>query len=132
MTGVWARSVTGADIAHCGNQGPSLISQGGRYPKIGASFPDRGYAGMTALVQVFGRRDDEAIHAHLRPASEKRQGTKSREVGSGGAAGAMGILPRARAPEGWSGAVAGYGVPPSMDAGFRVNHRSAPGAARAA
>lgn len=53
---------------------------------------------MSANVQVFGRRDDEAIHADLRPASEKRrQGTKSREVGSGGAAGAMGILPRARA-----------------------------------
>src|ERR1700716_3330327 len=64
---------------------------------------------MSVLVQVFGRRDDEAIHAHLRPASEKRQGRKSREVGSGGAAGAMGILPRARAREGWSGAVAANG-----------------------
>ena len=32
-------------------------------------------------VQVFGRRDDEAIPGHRRPASEKRQGTKSREVG---------------------------------------------------
>src|SRR5258708_7607591 len=31
-------------------------------------------------VQVFGRRHDEAIHALRRPASEKRQGTKSREV----------------------------------------------------
>ena len=54
-------------------------------------------APISDFVQVFGRRDDEAIHAELRPASEKRQGTKSREVGSGGAAGAMGILPRARA-----------------------------------
>ena len=36
---------------------------------------------MSAIVQVFGRRDDEAIHALRRPASEKRQGTKSREVG---------------------------------------------------
>src|SRR5882762_4365032 len=32
-------------------------------------------------VQVFGCRHDEAIHALRRPASEKRQGTKSREVG---------------------------------------------------
>ena len=64
-------------------------------------------------VQVFGRRDDEAIHAQLRPASEKRQGTKSREAGSCGAAGAMGILPRVRAREGWSGAVAANGFPPS-------------------
>src|SRR6266702_3819583 len=36
---------------------------------------------MSARVQVFGRRDDEAIHALMRPATEKRQGTKSREVG---------------------------------------------------
>src|SRR5258708_22634833 len=33
------------------------------------------------MVQVFGCRHDEAIHALRRPASEKRQGTKSREVG---------------------------------------------------
>jgi hypothetical protein len=37
------------------------------------------------------------IPALLRPAAEKRQGTKSRDVGGGGAAGAMGILPRAQA-----------------------------------
>lgn len=35
----------------------------------------------SGVVQVFGRRHDEAIHALRRPASEKRQGTKSREVG---------------------------------------------------
>jgi len=31
-------------------------------------------------VQVFGRRHDEAIHALMRRATEKRQGTKSRWV----------------------------------------------------
>jgi hypothetical protein len=31
-------------------------------------------------VQVFGRRHDELFHALWRPASKKRQGTKSREV----------------------------------------------------
>ena len=36
---------------------------------------------MSLIVQVFGCRHDEAIHAVRRPASEKRQGTKSREVG---------------------------------------------------
>ena len=36
---------------------------------------------MSFLAQVFGRRVDEPIHALLRPASEKRQGTKSRKVG---------------------------------------------------
>lgn len=36
---------------------------------------------MSPVVQVFGCRHDEAIHALRRPASEKRQGTKSREVG---------------------------------------------------
>jgi hypothetical protein len=56
---------------------------------------------LTALtvccVQVFGRRDDYTINALLRPASKKRQGTKSREVCRGSAAGAVGILPRVRA-----------------------------------
>ena len=32
-------------------------------------------------MQVFGRRNAEPIHAFRRPASEKRQGTKSRWVG---------------------------------------------------
>ena len=42
--------------------------------------------------QVFGRRHDDAIHALLRPASEKRQGTKSRAAGTDDAACAMGII----------------------------------------
>ena len=33
-------------------------------------------------MQVFGRRHEEAIHALRRPASEKRQCTKSREYGT--------------------------------------------------
>ena len=45
-----------------------------------------------ALVQVFGRRDDEAIHALMRPATEKRQGTKSREVGQRRCSGRYGDL----------------------------------------
>jgi len=49
------------------------------------------------LCRFLGRRDDEAIHALWRPASEKRQGTKSREVGGGGAADAMGIWLRGEA-----------------------------------
>ena len=51
----------------------------------------------SVVVQVFGRRHDEPFHALWRPASKKRQGTKSRDVCGGGAAGAMGILPRVRA-----------------------------------
>ena len=35
----------------------------------------------SVLVLVFGRRHDEPFHALWRPASKKRQGTKSREVG---------------------------------------------------
>jgi len=46
---------------------------------------------MAACVQVFGRRDDETLHALGEPASKKRQGTKSREVGHWLAASAMGI-----------------------------------------
>ena len=51
---------------------------------------------MSLFVQVFGCRHDEAIHALRRPASEKRQGTKSREAGTGGAAGVYGDLAAAR------------------------------------
>ncbi|MGE5165660.1 MAG: hypothetical protein ACM3IH_16755, partial [Sphingobacteriales bacterium] len=53
-------------------------------------------ARMSPCVQVFGRRHDRTIYALQRPATEKRQGTKSREVWQGGAAGAMGIWPRAQ------------------------------------
>jgi hypothetical protein len=42
-------------------------------------------------VQVFGCRHAETILTLGQPASEKRQGTKSRDVGADGAAGAMGI-----------------------------------------
>ena len=45
---------------------------------LGAKLP---FTDMSAAVQVFGCRHDDAIHALRRPASEKRQGTKSREVG---------------------------------------------------
>ena len=34
----------------------------------------------SAIVQVFGRRHVVAIHAVMWPATEKRQGTKSREM----------------------------------------------------
>jgi hypothetical protein len=37
---------------------------------------------ISVVVQVFGRRHEEAIHALRRPASEKRQCTKSRECGT--------------------------------------------------
>src|ERR1700704_2594648 len=36
---------------------------------------------MSLFVLVFGRRHDEPFHALWRPASKKRQGTKSPEVG---------------------------------------------------
>jgi hypothetical protein len=36
------------------------------------------WSGMTASVQVFGRRRRRFDHTLRRPASEKRQGTKSR------------------------------------------------------
>ena len=47
---------------------------------------------IAGYVQVFGRRQRRALRTFGRPASEKRQGTKSREVGGTvGAAGSMGI-----------------------------------------
>ena len=45
-------------------------------------------------VQVFGRRHDESMGALKRPATEKRQGTKSRWGMCGGAASTMGIWSR--------------------------------------
>ena len=52
----------------------------------GRSFvaTDRQYrlpVNFSAVVQVFGRRQRRALRTFGRPASEKRQGTKSREVG---------------------------------------------------
>ena len=44
------------------------------------------------LCRFLGRLHDAAIHAHRRQASEKRQGTKSRLVGSGGCRGLYGDL----------------------------------------
>ena len=52
------------------------------------------------LCRFLGRLHDVAIHVRRRQASEKRQGTKSRLVGSGGAAGSMGIWPQ-QALLGW-------------------------------
>ena len=46
----------------------------------------------SAFVQVFGRRHDEPFHALWRPASKKRQGTKSREVGHRWGSGLYGDL----------------------------------------
>src|SRR6202022_1782195 len=65
-----------------------------------------GDGGLPLLCRFLGRRHDEVIHALRRPASEKRQGTKSREVGGGGAADAMGIWPRGEAWGVWSAGVA--------------------------
>jgi transposase len=54
-------------------------------------LPEIARACVAALVQVFGRRQRRSNHTLWRPASEKRQGTKSRCVGHWLAAGAMAI-----------------------------------------
>jgi hypothetical protein len=51
---------------------------------------------MSPVAQVFGRRDHGTLHTTRWPASEKRQGTKSRVGDGSGAAGAMGISPEAQ------------------------------------
>ena len=75
-------------------------------------------------VQVFGRRDNETINALRRPASEKRQGTKSRNVSSAGAARAMGIWPRGQAAGSVIAAVAAIGLPQSQGEHVGVNGRA--------
>src|SRR5271166_3434123 len=47
---------------------------------------------MSAPVQVFGRRQRRSNHALIRQASEKRQGTKSRQRVCGGSAAGYGDL----------------------------------------
>ena len=47
---------------------------------------------MSVPVQVFGRRHNDPFHALWRPASKKRQGTKSREVGHRRGSGRYGDL----------------------------------------
>src|SRR5712671_8204603 len=47
---------------------------------------------FSGFVQVFGRRHEEPFHALWRPASKKRQGTKSREVGHRWCSGRYGDL----------------------------------------
>src|SRR6516165_8910473 len=81
--------------------------------------------GMSPVVQVFGRRNADTIHALLWPASKKRQGTKSRDVWRGSAAGAMGILPQVQACRGWIEAVAAIGLRRNMAPCVGVNERSA-------
>ena len=51
------------------------------------------------LCRFLGRLHDAAIQAHRRQASEKRQGTKSRLVGSGGCRGLYGDLAAAGVAE---------------------------------
>ena len=63
-------------------------------PELGAYGSVRGAAGNSRPYREC--RHDEAIHALRRPASEKRQGTKSREAGTGGAAGVYGDLAAVR------------------------------------
>jgi hypothetical protein len=63
------------------------------------------------IVQVFGRRNAEPIHALGRPASEKRQGTKSRWVGRWRCRGLYGELRAASGSKGMmrSGRADGFG-----------------------
>src|SRR6266404_2444216 len=49
-------------------------------------------SGTSESVQVFGRRHNDPFHALWRPASKKRQGTKSREVGHRRGSGRYGDL----------------------------------------
>src|ERR1700681_578083 len=97
-------------------------------PSLPPSRTSRHVSSMSGCVQVFGRRHDEPFHALLRPASKKRQGTKSRDVCGGGAAGAVGIWPRVRACRGWIVRFAAIGLRPSVVGYVGVNERSGRGA----
>ena len=68
-------------------------------PELGSYGSVRGAAGNSRPYRE--RRHHDANHALRRPASEKRQGTKSRWGNVGGAA-TMGISPRAQASMWWN------------------------------
>ena len=62
--------------------GEQSIATAGTASGIRGEIPSIFFAAREAgCVQVFGRRNVEPIHALVGPASEKRQGTKSRWVG---------------------------------------------------
>jgi hypothetical protein len=71
--------------------GALSVSRGDRrYPTL-RNHCGSGKHGMSVHVQVFGRRQRRALRTFGRPASEKRQGTKSREVGAPSVPRAVGI-----------------------------------------
>src|SRR5882762_1497350 len=63
-------------------------------PKLAGVHGDRWTVRTSGFVQVFGCRHAETIRTLGQPASEKRQGTKSRGVGHRQCSGAMGIWRR--------------------------------------
>ena len=79
---------------------------------------------MSSCVQVFGCRNDETIHALGRPASEKRQGTKSRWVGQRRCGGRYGDLAAARRLEEVDEAATASCLLQTMDGRVGVNERS--------
>jgi hypothetical protein len=92
--GVWSSS--GHGLRCCGM---FLNAHCAQYSRRYASGTAGGEPGATMSIVVgVGRRQRRSNPTLWRPASEKRQGTKSRrEIGCGGAAGTMGILTRAQA-----------------------------------
>jgi hypothetical protein len=75
---------------------PKGIPPGGIWQSIQLSQPGEAalprVVAMSVIVQVFGRRDAETIPTLGQPASEKRQGTKSRGVGHRQCSGCYGDL----------------------------------------
>jgi hypothetical protein len=75
-----------------------------RAPRSESDPPAVSVRRMSVPVQVFGCRHAETIPTPGQPASEKRQGTKSRGVGTDSAAGAMGIWRRGECWGSWADA----------------------------
>jgi hypothetical protein len=90
------RSYSGTEHLSLDLEGPTYARRSNRalgQGELGAGEDNAAEAcsGESGCVQVFGRRHDDPFHALWRPASKKRQGTKSREVGHWRGSGAMGI-----------------------------------------
>src|SRR5208337_812115 len=92
--GFWTPASGGAPLAPAaGVQKAPRHEVAGSLGRVGSQrYGDLIFASiMTVGAKLFGRRHQEVRLLLRRPASKKRQGTKSREVWAGWAASAMGI-----------------------------------------
>jgi hypothetical protein len=114
---------TTTEFAHWASVSVALCMEAdlGQCPRYGSNPVSR----MTASVQVFGRRNGESMQALWRRRPKSAKARNRGELGTGGAAGAMGIWPRGEDRGGWSDAVEAVALPGRTSVRLGVNERRA-------